>query len=83
MLSLLQEVLNQTRLSWGWNKLRQPGHLLFDFLGRQTRPFEDLGVCQLQGSEQNLTPYGSLSLTSCFTSITTAANNSSSHLSNT
>ena len=81
MLNLLQEVSTQARLSWGWEKLRQPRHLLFDFLGRQTRPLKGLGVfqatCQLQGSEQNVTPYSSLSLTSYFTSIATAANNSS------
>lgn len=79
MLNLLQEVLIQARLSWGWEKLRQPRHL-FDFLGRQARPLKGLGVfqatCQLQGSEQNLTPYRSLSLTSYFTSTATAANNS-------
>lgn len=79
MLNQLQEVLTQARPSWGWEELRQPRRLLFDFLGRQTRPLKGLGVfqatCQLQGSEQNLTPYSSLCLTSYFTSIATAANN--------
>lgn len=73
--------LQPTRLSWDWDKLRQPRHLLFDFLGRQTRPLEDLGVCQatcqLQGSEQDAAPYSSLSLTGCFASITAAANDGS------